>query len=339
MLTRLPHDTLPIRAAGGDNEVPRDHMGRPKIILPCPNEACASGRIPSEKKPPPATIQCPKCRGAGHIEKAYTRTTTFIDVIEDKSNLMAWSERMALIGATLEPSLTEGVLEHWDVLQLSRDTEEIKKAKDWLNRRAKAAKDKAGASEKADRGTHLHGLSELVDQGIALPDDTDFDAVIDMDAYQQATFPLLDIVHMERLMVLDEFNVGGTPDRVSSVREGVTLVAPDGHVFTPMELIITDLKTGTVDYGALKMAMQLAIYSRSKLYDWKTGAREEIKNLNQKWGIIMNVPAGTGECHLLWVDLEMGWRAVRIAREIRQLRNEGKKALTSFRAVSVGGGV
>lgn len=130
--------------------------------------------------------------------------------------------------------------------------------------------------------------------------------------------------------MLDEFRVGGTPERISEWVGDRPLVAPDGHVFGPGEFIITDLKTGTTEYGRLKMAMQLAIYAHSELYYWETGEREKLPNLSQKWGIIMNTRADTGDTDLFWVDLTVGWEAVRIAREIRQLRSAGKKALVYF---------
>lgn len=317
----------PVREAGGDNEVPRDGNGRPRIIVPC-QHCDQTGKVPSEKVEGRLN-KCPKCKGETFTLKAYTRTTTYIDCIEDKSNLIAWGKRMVLIGVATDPTFTEGVLDAFERVN-GDDADEAKKAKDWLTRRSESAADKAGASDKADKGTFLHGLSEMVDNGQELPDTLTFGDVIDMDAYKRATWPILSIVHMERLVVLDEYQIAGTPDRVSTVREGVKLVAPDGYVFEPGELIITDLKTGTVDYGALKMAMQLAIYSRSALYDPATGERTPLGNINQKWGIIMNAPAGEGECTLYWADLSMGWEAVAVAREIRRLRTAGKRALVPF---------
>jgi hypothetical protein len=320
---------VPQRDAGGDNEVPRDGLGRPRILLDCP--ICdKTGKVPSEKVAGRMN-KCPKCKGETRIMNSYTRTTTYIDCIEDKSNLQMWHKRMVLIGAALDPTLTDGVLDRFEALS---DEEKAKEAKDWLNRRAESAAEKAGASEKADKGTFLHGLSELVDEGKELPDDVDFGDVIDMDSYRRATTDF-NIVHMEKLVVLDEFKVAGTPDRISTWHGSEPLVAPDGHVFAEDELIITDLKTGTVDYGALKMAMQLAIYAHSKLYDPETGKREDLGKINLEWGIIMNCPAGSGETTLYWADLTMGWAAVRIAREIRQLRSTGKKALSMFKSVSL----
>lgn len=325
LLTQNKAEAQPIREAGGDNEVPRDHLGRPRIIIACPG-CDGSGRIPSEKRVG-NTVKCPKACGptkndpwipVGKKAKSYTRTTTFIDVIEDKSNLMAWKARMTLIGAATDPSLLDGVL--------GRDQAE-KVDKDWLTRRAELAAKAAGAEDKADRGTYLHALSELRDEGKLLPETASFEDIMDMEAYMSVS-RLFDIKIMERLMVLDEYHIGGTPDRVSKWRGLYELVTPDGKVIEPDDLLITDLKTGTTEYGQLKMAMQLAIYAHSKLYDFKTGGRSPLGNIRQDWGVIMNVKAGSGEAILYWADLTMGWEAVQVARTIRALRSQGKKALT-----------
>jgi hypothetical protein len=234
--------------------------------------------------------------------------------------------------AARDPKFLDGVLD----LDMRRDE---KDAKDELNRKAQAAKQTAGAEDKADKGTELHGLSELVDEHKDLPPGVSFEDVVDMDAYRRATHPLFKIVHMEQLVVNDELGIGGTPDRVSMWVGEDELVAPDGDIILPDELLITDLKTGTVEYGALKMAMQLAIYSRSKLYDKDTGERTDLGNINQKWGIIMNLPAGSGECTLYWADLTLGWEAVLVAGQVRALRSRSKSALKELVRVSVSGGV
>lgn len=353
----------PTREAGGDNEVPRDGMGRPRIIVPC--DACnAAGSIPSHKTGRP--IKCPKRCAAesgitsegifvpkGHRLVAYTRTTTFIDVLDDKSNLSAWGERMVLVGVAREPKLLNDVAGIYDGLKLAEkqgNLEQVKANKDELNRKAQIAKKKAGAEEKADQGTHLHGLSELADEGEEFPKGISYEDFADLDAYRDITAGFRH-VHMEKLVVHDNLRVAGTPDRVSSLdrdwiiahrhegeREGkwgvepqtgvVYIVAPNGQKITENDLLITDLKTGTVEYGALKMAMQLALYSRSKLYNHMTGERSSMGRVNQQWGIIWNVPAGSGVGQAYWANLELGWKAIELAREVRQIRTSGRKALT-----------
>lgn len=327
LLTQNKAEAQPVREAGGDNEVPRDHMGRPRILIACPG-CDGSGRTPSLKREG-NTVRCSKSCGPTKVDpwipvgkkaKAYTRTTTYIDVIEDKSNLMAWKARMTLIGAATDPSLLDGVL--------GRDPA-AKVDKDWLTRRAELAAKAAGAEDKADRGTYLHALSELKDEGKLLPETASYEDVLDMEAYMSVS-RLFDIEIMERLMVLDEYAIGGTPDRVSKWRGLYELVTPDGKVIGPDDLLITDLKTGTTEYGQLKMAMQLAIYANSELYDFETGGRKPLVGIRRDWGVIMNVKAGSGEAILYWADLTMGWEAVQVARTIRALRNQGKKALTTL---------
>lgn len=324
MTSLVPVDeiTVPVRDAGGDNTVPRDHKDRPRIIVTC--QKCGGlGKIPSEKVEGRLN-KCTPCDGEGRRLKSYTRTTTFIDCIEDKSNLQAWGERMVLLGVARDPRFLDGV----PSLDLTRDE---KASKDELNRKAQAAKKLAGSQDKADKGTELHGLSELVDLHLPLPRRMDFTDAVDMSAYRNVTSPF-SIVHMEKLVVHDEFEIGGTPDRVSSWVGEEDLVAPDSTIIGRDELLITDLKTGSVEYGGLKMCMQLSIYSRSKLYDPTTGIRTDQGPVNQRWGVIMHLPAGSGICTLYWADLTLGWRAVEVARQVRQLRSTSSRALSALAA-------
>lgn len=312
--------TPPARSAGGDDSVPRDAKGRPRIWVKC--WTCdGQGGIPSEKRPGKIN----KCSGCGNNEegmkgwrlKSYTRTTTYIDVLEDKTNINAWQGRMTLIGTAIDPTLLDGVLD------IDPETRE---GKDALNRRAEIAKKKAGAEDKADRGSWLHGLSEMVDNGEHLPEGISIEDIQDMWAYRDESKGFKN-KHIERLVVNDELCIGGTPDRVSWWVGDDVLVAPNGVTIEPTDLLITDLKTGTVEYGTLKMAMQLAIYSRSKLYYPKDGRREEIENLRTDWGIIMHLPAGSGEMDLYWADLNLGWEAVQVATRVRDMRRREKAAL------------
>ena len=301
---------------GGDSSVERDGMGRPRIIVGC--DTCdGSGTTPSPKTG--RLIKCQPCAGQGAAKKrSYTRTTTFIDVLEDKSNIAEWKARKVLQGVAMDPSLLRDVLDYGD---------SDREGRDWLNRRAEVAADKAGANEKSAKGTHLHEVSELVDSGTPLssiPNLTLADQA-DIKAYEVGTRDLVDIVLMEKLMVHDELQVAGTPDRVSHLKR--EMVAPDGTVIHPDSLLITDLKTGRVDYGKLKMAMQLSIYSRSRLY-FQDGRRREVHGLRTDWGLIMHLPAGEANLTIYWADLNAGWDAVLLAREVRKVRST--KALVPF---------
>lgn len=307
------------RKAGGDGTVKRDEVGRPKLLAEC--WLCdGEGRRPSPSGNG-RTVKCQGCDGQGIREKSYTRVTTFIDVLEDKSFVQAWQERMVLLGIAQDPTFLRGV-EYIDP--------ESREGRNDLNRRAQAAKDLGGANRKSDQGTHLHDLSERVDRHEALPaglPDADYK---DMEAYRKGTHPFFKVRHLERLVVNEELGVAGTPDRVSQWIGDGDLIAPDGTVILPEELLITDLKTGRVDFGALKMAMQLAIYSRSELNVPGSHEREWMGPVSERWGIIMHLPAGSGELTLYWADLELGWKAVQVARDVREMRSMSKQALLPF---------
>jgi hypothetical protein len=344
--------TAPVREAGGDNTVPRDAKGRPRIWVECDpcNDPFAEnyveqrGKVASPKTGKP--INCSRCSGKGRVQRSYTRTTTHIDVLDDKSNIEAWQMRMVLVGVARDTSLINDVTTLYaeqqdaekrlrDLLPSADDGEifdakaAVKAPKDALNRKAQAAKKTAGAEDKADKGTELHGLSEMVDLGQELPHGISFEDVLDLDAYRRISEGF-HIIHMEQLVVSDALKVAGTPDRVSEWRGDHPLIAPDGTEYVPNSgvRLITDLKTGTVEYGGLKMAMQLAIYANSDLYDPESGERMPLENICRKWGIIMNVPAGTGEGARYWADLTLGWRAVEVAGLVREMRRFGGKALT-----------
>lgn len=267
---------------------------------------------------------------------AHTRVTTHIDCLDDKSALTDYLKRNVLVGAAKDAGLVERVLRLVSTPE-SMDDPEVKRT---LNTLAKEAEATAGANRKSEKGTHLHLLSEYVDRGEPLPPCSADDAA-DMEAYRAAT-ERMQPVHIERLVVNPELRVAGTPDRLS-LYDGLD---PDGQ---PAGHVITDLKTGRVDYGSLKFAMQLAIYSRSMFYDhtlfpapdpsdkkaWAAWKRREVPaveavkaytpigEVNQGWGIIIALRPGSAKADLYWVDLQAGWEAACTATEVRRLR--GKK--------------
>lgn len=225
----------------------------------------------------------------GGKKVAYTRATTFIDCIEDKFNLQKWMLRMTAVGLADRPDLLLSVSAHRD------DKRE-------LDRICESAKEAAAASAAATTGTALHALTELIDRDQDLPP-LPAEVKADLEAYRTATAPLKSVL-IEQFCVQDPLKVGGTPDRV---------VEFEGKRF------IADLKTGSIEWGSLKIAMQLALYARSATYDIPTGERGR-HGADLHRGLIIHLPAGEATCTLHWVDLDAGWDAVNIAKQVRHWR-------------------
>lgn len=220
---------------------------------------------------------------------AYTRCTTFVDCVEDKYNLQKWMQRQVAVGLVQRDDLRMAVAAHTD------DKRE-------LDRVCEAAMDAAKSSSKATIGTALHSFTEQIDRG-SEPTGVPAEYVADLAAYTAATRDLKHL-HIEQMTVQDKLLVAGTPDRV--VRFG-------GKNY------IADLKTGSIEFGALKVAMQLSMYSRSRLYDVETGERS-MHDADLERGIVIHLPAGSGQATLHWIDLVEGWNAVRVASDVRAKR-------------------
>jgi hypothetical protein len=235
---------------------------------------------------------------------AYTRCTTFIDCIEDKYNLQKWMQRMVATGLASRPDLLLSVSAHLD-------------DKGALDKICESAREAAQATAAATTGTALHALTELIDRGQELPPGLPANVQASLKAYEAATADLK-ATHIEQFCVLDMLKsgppgsrmpgIGGTPDRIVKYQGGV---------------YIADLKTGSIQWGALKIAMQLALYSRSQTYDIVTAERGR-HNASTTKGIVIHLPAvedpADARCDLFWVDLSEGWNAVLVARAIREKR-------------------
>jgi hypothetical protein len=241
--------------------------------------------IPRDRYQRPLVIP----RGGGK-PVAFTRATTFVGCLEDTYNLAQWQQRMVAVGLAQRPDLLVAAAAHRD-------------DKNRLNEIVDAAREAAAASAAATTGTALHSLTEQYDRGTVLPTTLPADVRADLNAYAAAMAPL-EIVGIEEFVVCDEFKVGGTFDR---------LVLVDGQD------TVFDIKTGRVDYGIGKIAMQLAMYAHSERYDPATGARTDL-GARHDFGVVIHLPAGEARCELIKVDLAAGWEAVQLAAQVRAWR-------------------
>lgn len=259
-------------------------------------ESVASGEISRDRFGRPLVIP-----PGGGEPVPYTRCTTFVGCLEDTYNLSLWQKRMVAVGLAARPDL---LLRASSLGGPPDDELDEKRWKDEMNAVAEAATEAASASASATIGTALHRLTERLDRGQPLgviPDAYQ----PHLAAYAEATADLRS-VHIERFTVHDGLRIGGTPDRVVSV------AGSD-------RLYIADVKTGTIEYGTGKMAMQLAVYARSALYG-ADGSRTWLGDVDIDRGLIIALSAKTGACRLLWIDLAAGWEAVQIAADVRAWR-------------------
>lgn len=225
----------------------------------------------------------------GGKKVAYTRATTLAGAIEDLNGLITWKISRAVLGIVDRPDL---------LLSAAAHREDKKK----LYKLCDDALEAGGTSSAATIGTALHSFTEQIDRGLpagAIPDAYRADIA----AYEKTTANL-ERLHVEQLLVVDDLKVAGTPDLI---------VRYQGENY------IADKKTGSIDYPH-KMAAQLALYAHGMFYDVRTGEREPLPAVNGQRGLIIHLPAGTGQCSMHWIDLAAGWEAVQLAVQVREWR-------------------
>jgi hypothetical protein len=229
---------------------------------------------------------------------AYRRTTKFVDVLDDRFNLEQWKTRMVAIGLGQRPDL--------QIAAAASDRDDKKT----LNNICKQAMDAAESSAAASIGTALHSYTEKIDRGQKLGKVPEQYAA-DLEAYKAAT-ENIEWVGIETFRVHDEFKVAGTADRI-------------GRLPWKDRLVIADVKTGGIEFGVGKMAMQLAMYSRSVAYDIATDQRiDDPGEIDLNTGIIIHLPAGQGICNLYEIDIARGWGHVLIAKQVWDARGNSR---------------
>lgn len=306
-------------------QVPRAKNGQPRVFSPC-SECETTGKVPSPKTGKP--IKCQKCKGDGYKGSLYTRMTTFIDCLDDKSNLMDWKQRVVVAGFAIEPSL----LEEAQAIEDPLDPEH----RDALNKLVDRAEAAAEIDLKAKTGDVLHEIIENINLGKDpgfIPDEfqPDIDAYVEVLRREGII-----VVGVEAFVVNDKFGWGGSFD-ILGLHYGQPLVqnevgkwvGPPG--VTPV-LRIMDVKTGRIDYGRAKIAMQLSGYSRSKLYSpVKPYERKPITHsledgttigIDMSTGIIIHLPAGEGICEAVPVDLDAAATGLYLASRVREWRRQ-----------------
>lgn len=217
----------------------------------------------------------------------YGRPSSFGSALDNPFNLVKWKERQLLIGVSLieGESLDDGYGPAWAGFQdADRDT---------LDGLAARCHDAAGSHLAADRGTHIHLLTEYNDNGrpwnedwqqlladgvaLGIPRDLQLHIV-----HQWAAFRIrlgLTELAVEQTVVNDRWRLAGTLDRLDS---------PDHDILTAYGILesgqpfVGDIKTGGLTVGTdgqpnywVKYPVQLAAYVDGVPYDTDTDERGE----------------------------------------------------------------
>lgn len=147
-----------------------------------------------------------------------------------------------------------------------------------------------------------------------------------LEVYKDLT-KYFDMVQIEQFVVNDEYETGGTPDRVIRYWPCEVVVNKETGERCGRDHYIEDLKTGRVDfYTEGTIAMQLAMYAHSKCYDIATGMRFDLPPLCPHKGVVVHLPAQEPEPEGLsstkWVNIAKGWRRIALAKAVREARSD-----------------
>jgi hypothetical protein len=214
---------------------------------------------------------------------AYRRCTTFIDVLADRSALERWKQRKTAIGLAARKDLLLRV-------QTSKnDNKTLDKVCEW-------ALQAAGSDSSANIGTAIHELTEQIDRG-ETPEIPEAFAP-DIKAYLQA-MKAFEVRDIEVFVVNDDLRVAGTFDRI----------------VLELEPLVADLKTGSITFDAGKIAMQLAVYANSQVYNIETGERAPL-DASKARGLVIHLPQGEGKCKVYEADLVEGWKGAQLAADV-----------------------
>lgn len=255
-------------------------------------------------KPPRPYIYDPE---AGK-ETVWSRCTSWIDCLDDRSVLEKWKQRIVLVGLSVDPGLIE------QVLKVSPDD------KDALSQITDAAFERGDGWVRTHKGTDLHRLCEQYDTTGQLEPCSNAD-LQDVLAYNRALIRFgLKVIDTERRVVVDNLKVTGTFDRILLAIKDI--YSRSGKLLLPKGWQgISDIKTGRVDWGMSKMAMQLAVYAKGKFYDGHTQQRTPMEGIDQHTGLIIHLLQGEATCTVYKVDLDAGWEGVLLAQQVRSWRN------------------
>jgi len=278
-----------------EDRVPRDRFDKPRIL------------------PPGKTMPMDPDK-RDKVLRTYFRPSGWVELLEDHYKLDRWNERRVAEGFVVD----RGLRAEWVTAGQEEDESGVKDRAviDARNDIVQRAKARAGTNVKSSIGTALHTVTERHDLGLPnvnLPEEY----MRDLDEWKRLTAPL-EILHVECFVVEDHYRLAGTFDRLVRYHEPCSNCGKHVRVL--------DLKGGQGDkvtYEGMKIGSQLAIYAHSQFYDPVTGARTPIEDMCLCRAIVVDLPAGSGQGALRWVNIGQAWEeAVSLAHTVREIRKK-----------------
>jgi hypothetical protein len=247
----------------------RDGKSQPRIVLPEPD---AKGRP---------------------VVRSYARSSSWGKPLEDLNALMGWKCRVTLLGCVVKPTLVDR----------ARAVADKDFARDALQAIANEALELGGAHEQANRGTAVHGLTDIVDQGRwdelgALPESIRNDLIAYRNTMDEHEANPLAI---ETFTVQDDLRVAGTFDRLLELADQPCEICSS-------TVYIGDLKTSRTANYPHSWAVQLAVYANSLPYDIESRTRVSWPQVPcTHRAVLVHLPAHQAECTLYWINIQAGW--------------------------------
>ena len=324
------------------------------MVIQLTDAPTISDQIPRRKSPtggeggplvyPPGTQyipgkkRCPTCGRMVAADKPatrkgtcrcfwYQRTTTFIDVLQDEFLLKQWGNRNVAWGVAQRPDLQLLASSCKRPSEIESGSEDYRE----LNNVVAEAQREAGDKIKATIGTSLHKITHQIDRGETLGYQIPERWRADVAAYEEWKKTAgLEWDSIESFRVLDDwvkpygslrnqcehkairyggdctcYGVAGTVDRIAWYRG---------------RLVILDLKTGS-DFNKLGHAMQLAMYAHMVPYLYPGDERTtDTAQVDLSVGYVIYLPEGQGVVRMEPMDLERGWAACQLAKQVWEAR-------------------
>lgn len=297
----------------------------------------------------------------------YTRTTTYISVLEDTTNLTKWKMRILLEGvAAMEEPNADGKsdpvtaqvrdLVHNRDVTIAKARKADRKGKlhpgqlgtivdgAWgdfkraLNKLADEVFEVGGGRVAATKGTDIHALCDIHDaEGIdAVQAKLDAGEITpadfaDVEAYAAACKAMgFEVVAAEQVIVNDELKVAGRLDRIFLAKLPEIRHPKTGEVLRPADTM-RKRYVGDLKTGNIEYSAG-KIAQQIRMYAesdaYDLNTHERTKHrANRSAGIVIHLPAGSGKATVHLVDLTVGAAGNKLAGEVRAFRNVGRKAI------------